>query len=517
MRHGAWDYARFRQAEALRRGGAVQAIHVEDLLGRWTSVNVDSIRRRRLLPAVVDRLESELVGATQVAWPGPSTGTARRAAASYASTSLWTAGPAPPPAQPHHHARDGIHRGWTDDRRPTAASTSTGGPTSTGPPTPNPRPAKPEHSSARPAAGWWRVRRPVTAHYHRAVRTPAATRSEPDQDGWPATTAPATRSEPMTGPRSTRRWARSTSTSRPRWARTQHGPIDIGAGHRYRPGRLRSFLRTLSGPQAVVAERRPRAQAAVMGSSNVATNAPVPHSVEAEAAVLGTMLQLGGYGQAACRAALAGLCAEDFYSPAHGQLFEAVARLLDAGHPPDVGLVVDQLRRDGLVQTAAHVTAMVVSLLAEAPAASGAARWVQIVAELADQRHEQAAALELAQAAAAGDETGRLRARETLERLAQDGPHGRRPGSPAARHRRSRPGRAPGGFRSPRSRAGRGHGDRQPGSHVGRGRLAARPVPAGGRAREWAKAPSPCRAVCGRSGPARWCCTCRSSSPPKTW
>ena len=165
-----------------------------------------------------------------------------------------------------------------------------------------------------------------------------------------------------------------------------------------------------------------------MGSSNVATNAPVPHSVEAEAAVLGTMLQLGGYGQAACRTALAGLCAEDFYSPAHGQLFEAVARLLDAGHPPDVGLVVDQLRRDGLSQTAGQVTAMVVSLLAEAPAASGAARWVQIVAELADQRREQAAALELAQAAAAGDETGRLRARETLERLAQGGPHGRRPG-----------------------------------------------------------------------------------------
>jgi hypothetical protein len=34
------DYARFRQADARRRGGAVQARRVEDLLGRWTSVNV---------------------------------------------------------------------------------------------------------------------------------------------------------------------------------------------------------------------------------------------------------------------------------------------------------------------------------------------------------------------------------------------------------------------------------------------------------------------------------------------
>jgi replicative DNA helicase len=165
-----------------------------------------------------------------------------------------------------------------------------------------------------------------------------------------------------------------------------------------------------------------------MGSSKVGGDGPAPHDDGAEAAVLGTMLQLGVYGEAACRVALAGLSADDFYSPAHGHIFEAVARLVDAGHPPDAALVVDQLRRDSLLE-AAGGPAAVLSLLAKAPAASGAPRWVQTVAELADQRREQAAALELAQAAASGDEAGRLRAREELERLAQQGPRGRRPGS----------------------------------------------------------------------------------------
>jgi len=162
--------------------------------------------------------------------------------------------------------------------------------------------------------------------------------------------------------------------------------------------------------------------------TKVVTSGPAPHSAEAEAAVLGTMLQLGVYGETACRVALSGLSAADFYLPAHGHVFEAIARLVDAGHPPDAGLVVDQLRRDNLLDAVGGTT-VVLALLAGAPAASGAPRWVQTVAELADQRREQAAALDLAAAAASGDESGRLRAREELERLTQQGPRGRRPGS----------------------------------------------------------------------------------------
>ena len=84
-----------------------------------------------------------------------------------------------------------------------------------------------------------------------------------------------------------------------------------------------------------------------MGSTKVGSGGPAPYSADAEAAVLGTMLQLGVYGDDARRVALAGLSAEDFYVPAHGHVFEAIARLVDAGHIPDVGLVADQLRRDG--------------------------------------------------------------------------------------------------------------------------------------------------------------------------
>ena len=137
MRQGAWDYARFRQAEALRRGGAVQAVRVEDLLGRWTSVNVDSIRRRRLMPAVVDRLETELVGAADVGLAGPIE---RQRQAGRCELRLQLSADRRPrsptrPASPREH-RDGQTRRRSDDRRPPPASTSTGRPTSTGPPRP---------------------------------------------------------------------------------------------------------------------------------------------------------------------------------------------------------------------------------------------------------------------------------------------------------------------------------------------------------------------------------------------
>ena len=137
MRHGAWDYARFRQAEALRRDGAVQAVRVEDLLGRWTSVNVDSLRRRRLMPAVVDRLEGELGDAGEVRLAGPID---RHRQAGRCELRLQLSGDRRPrsltrPAAPPPH-RDGPPRRGGDDRRPPAAFTSTGRPTSTGPPRP---------------------------------------------------------------------------------------------------------------------------------------------------------------------------------------------------------------------------------------------------------------------------------------------------------------------------------------------------------------------------------------------
>jgi hypothetical protein len=135
MVHGAWDYARFRQAEALRRGGAVQAVAVEDLLGRWTSVNLDSVARRRLLPAFVDRLETELAGAGDVALAAPIE---RHRQAGRCEVRLQISENRRPrsPTRPATPPATRVGPRWRrDDRRPPATATATGAATSTGPPT----------------------------------------------------------------------------------------------------------------------------------------------------------------------------------------------------------------------------------------------------------------------------------------------------------------------------------------------------------------------------------------------
>jgi hypothetical protein len=133
MVHSAWDYARFRQAEALRRGGAVQAVCVEDFLDRWTSVDLDGIRRRRLMPVFVDRLEHELAGAGQVALAGPIE---RRPQPGRCELRLRIVGRQRPGADTSSQ-RDrpgGGRRRRGEDRRPPVASTSSGAANSTGPP-----------------------------------------------------------------------------------------------------------------------------------------------------------------------------------------------------------------------------------------------------------------------------------------------------------------------------------------------------------------------------------------------
>jgi len=134
MIHGVWDYARFRQAEALRRDGAVQAVAVEDLLSRWTGVNLASITRRRLLPAFVDRLETELAAGGDVTLAGPIE---RHRQAGRCELRLRISPdrrPRTPTADVSHGV--GARRRRRDDRRPPTASTSTGAATSTGPPSP---------------------------------------------------------------------------------------------------------------------------------------------------------------------------------------------------------------------------------------------------------------------------------------------------------------------------------------------------------------------------------------------
>jgi len=137
MIHGAWDYARFRQAEALRRGGTVQAVAVEDLLARWTSVNLDSIARRRLMPAVVDRLETELAVAGDLSLAAPLQRPRHAGRCELRLRVSMQRGPRRPvpTGTVDQEARGGRrHRGA--DRRPPVAATSTGAAMSTGPPRP---------------------------------------------------------------------------------------------------------------------------------------------------------------------------------------------------------------------------------------------------------------------------------------------------------------------------------------------------------------------------------------------
>jgi len=138
MTHGAWDYARFRQAEALRRDGAVQAVAVEDLLGRWTSVNLDSLARRHLMPAVVDRLAVELTATGDITLGGAIQ---RQRQSGRSEVRLHISENRRPrsPTRPATTAGDrwaGPRRRRRDDRRPPPAATPTGTAASTGPPRP---------------------------------------------------------------------------------------------------------------------------------------------------------------------------------------------------------------------------------------------------------------------------------------------------------------------------------------------------------------------------------------------
>ena len=68
-----------------------------------------------------------------------------------------------------------------------------------------------------------------------------------------------------------------------------------------------------------------------------------PHSDEAEISVLGGML----IEETAADYAMEKLVADDFYHPAHRLIYEAIQRLRDQGHAPDVLAVREELQKHG--------------------------------------------------------------------------------------------------------------------------------------------------------------------------
>ena len=72
--------------------------------------------------------------------------------------------------------------------------------------------------------------------------------------------------------------------------------------------------------------------------------------------------------------------AADFYKPAHGHVFEAITSLYSQGEPADPVTVADELRRADLLD-AIGGPAILLSLQANTPATSNAARYARIVEE----------------------------------------------------------------------------------------------------------------------------------------
>ena len=101
-----------------------------------------------------------------------------------------------------------------------------------------------------------------------------------------------------------------------------------------------------------------------------------PHNLAAEESLLGAML----LSKDAIATAVELVDTDDFYKPAHGHIFEAVASLFSAGEPVDPITVAEELNRAGLLEGVGG-PATLVSLQAGTPATSNAARYAKIVEE----------------------------------------------------------------------------------------------------------------------------------------
>lgn len=125
-----------------------------------------------------------------------------------------------------------------------------------------------------------------------------------------------------------------------------------------------------------------------------------PHNLDAEEALLGSMMLSGQARELSCTR----LDSRDFYKPAHGHVFEALRRLWLDGQPVDDVTVWDELERGGLASSITEGRSILTTLVANTPSTSSAERYAEIIERASRQRELIAWADEIQQRAYAGTE-----------------------------------------------------------------------------------------------------------------
>jgi replicative DNA helicase len=122
-------------------------------------------------------------------------------------------------------------------------------------------------------------------------------------------------------------------------------------------------------------EARPRPLRAAPPPTPTGARIP-PHDLEAEESLLGAMLLSYDAASVALEICNGG----DFYKPAHGHIFGAIAALMERGEPIDTVTVVDELKRSGLFEAVGDPSVFI-SLQANTPSIANARHYAAIVEE----------------------------------------------------------------------------------------------------------------------------------------
>lgn len=125
------------------------------------------------------------------------------------------------------------------------------------------------------------------------------------------------------------------------------------------------------------------------------SNYTPPHSVPAEQAVIGGLLEGANWGDVADI-----IKAEDFFRPAHQWIFEAIGALATSGKPYDAVTVSEQLQRVGKLQEAGGL-AYLGQIARDTPTAANVRAYAEIVAEKSRLRRRQSLGFQIAEDASA--------------------------------------------------------------------------------------------------------------------